>query len=234
MRGRRVRAHPAGTWLEAMMPKPLSDHERRVLDYIVAYLQTNTYQPSIREIGREFSIKSTKTVSELLQSLANKGWIERDPSRSRGVRLLGLEMRPDTVSLPLFRASDGDGDGVQPYLLDRKLVTAAGAYLLIMEGDHLVEEGIRAGDLLVVEPQAPGALQVGDIVAVRTGQATSIRRCHATAPALVLEPARPGELPLTLSSEQADAVVQGCATTVIRQLRPASEPAAIAVAAQGA
>jgi repressor LexA len=215
------------------MPKPLSDHERRVLDYIVAYLQTNTYQPSIREIGREFSIKSTKTVSELLQSLANKGWIERDPSRSRGVRLLGLEMRPETVSLPLFPDADDDA-APAPFLLDRKLVPAAGAYLLVMEGDHLVEEGIRAGDLLVVEPQTLSAVQAGDIVVVRTGQATTIQRCHATAPNLVLEPVRPGELPLTLSSEQAASVVQGCVTTVIRRLRTAREPAAFAVATQQA
>jgi repressor LexA len=215
------------------MPKPLSDHERRVLDYIVAYLQANTYQPSIREIGREFSIKSTKTVSELLQSLANKGWIERDPSRSRGVRLLGLEMRPETVSLTLFPDADEDA-APAPFLLDRKLVTAAGAYLLVMEGDHLVEQGIRAGDLLVVEPQAPGDLHVGDIVVVRSGQATTVQRCHAATPALVLEPVRPGERPLTLSSEQAASVVQGCATTVIRRLRTAREPAALAVATQQA
>jgi hypothetical protein len=72
------------------MPEPLTDLERRVLEYLVQYLRSNTYQPSIREIGREFALKSTKTVSELLQSLADKGWIERDPSRSRGVRLLGV------------------------------------------------------------------------------------------------------------------------------------------------
>jgi repressor LexA len=88
------------------MPKPLNDLERRVLDYVVEYLRNNTYQPSIREIGREFSIKSTKTVSELLQSLAVKGWIERDPSRSRGVRLLGVEMRARTVSVPLYDSPD--------------------------------------------------------------------------------------------------------------------------------
>ena len=74
------------------MPKPLTDMERGVLDYLVDYVRRNTYQPSIREIGAEFAIKSTKTVSELLQSLADKGWIERDSSRSRGVRLLSLQL----------------------------------------------------------------------------------------------------------------------------------------------
>ncbi len=44
---------------EAMMPKPLTSLERRILDYLVEYLRQNTYQPSIREIGKRFGIKST-------------------------------------------------------------------------------------------------------------------------------------------------------------------------------
>ena len=42
----------------------LNELERQILDYMVQYLRTNTYQPSIREIGERFRIKSTKTVSE--------------------------------------------------------------------------------------------------------------------------------------------------------------------------
>ena len=75
------------------MSEPLSKMERRILDYLVDYLKRNTYQPSIREIGRRFGIKSTKTVSEYLQSLADKGFIEREASRSRGVRIVGLELQ---------------------------------------------------------------------------------------------------------------------------------------------
>ncbi|HEX5521520.1 MAG TPA: hypothetical protein VFX29_07465, partial [Longimicrobiaceae bacterium] len=64
------------------MPDRLTKLERRILDYMVDYLKRNTYQPSIREIGKRFNIKSTKTVSEHLQALADKGFIERDASRS--------------------------------------------------------------------------------------------------------------------------------------------------------
>ena len=49
----------------------LSEMERRILDFMVQYLRANTYQPSIREIGERFGIKSTKTVSEHLQALAD-------------------------------------------------------------------------------------------------------------------------------------------------------------------
>ena len=100
------------------MPEPLSELERRVLEYLVQYLRSNTYQPSIREIGREFSIKSTKTVSELLQSLADKGWIERDPSRSRGVRLLGVQLHPDGVPMPIY--GEAEHPPIGGLILDRR------------------------------------------------------------------------------------------------------------------
>ena len=71
------------------MPEQLSTMERRVYHYLLDFLGENTYQPSIREIGTRFRIKSTKTVSDVLPSLAAKGYMQRDPARSRGVRLLG-------------------------------------------------------------------------------------------------------------------------------------------------
>jgi len=76
------------------MPEPLFDLERDVLDYLIAYLRRNTFQPSIREIGRQFAIPSTRKVSEILKSLEAKGWIERTRSRSRGVRVLGFAREP--------------------------------------------------------------------------------------------------------------------------------------------
>ena len=84
------------------MPEVLSKIERRILNYLVDYLKDNTYQPSIREIGKRFGIKSTKTVSEHLQSLADKGFIERDASRSRGVKILGMNLSPGVLNVPMY------------------------------------------------------------------------------------------------------------------------------------
>ena len=87
----------------------LTDLEQRILDYMVLYLRTHTYQPSIREIGHHFGIKSTKTVSELLQSLAEKGVVERDPSRSRGIRILGLDLNAQYGVAALLPRPGGGG-----------------------------------------------------------------------------------------------------------------------------
>jgi len=209
------------------MPDQLNELERRVLDYLVEYLRTNTYQPSIREIGREFSIKSTKTVSELLQSLAQKGWIERDPSRSRGVRLIGMEMRAQPVSVPLYDAPDSAAPSGQ-LQLDRMIVSSHGAWLIPMAGDHLAEEGIRSGDLLIVEPVEFAALEHGDIVLAHTAGSTAVRRFSGSGAEHQLDPVRRGELPLTLTARQGRSVVRGRITGVVRRLRPPQQHEPIA------
>jgi repressor LexA len=146
-----------------MMPKPLTSLERRILDYLVEYLRKNTYQPSIREIGKRFGIKSTKTVSEYLQSLADKGWIERDPSRSRGVRLIGMDMSPATVTVPRV-GSTVPADVPVAFELDRQLAGSNGTFCISMHGDGLAAEGIHDGDLLLVEPIDRSDLESGDLV----------------------------------------------------------------------
>jgi len=84
------------------MTEPLTAMEQRVYQYLLDFLAENTYQPSIRDIGKRFQIKSTKTVSDLLGSLAAKGFIERDPSRSRGVRIVGYSAVGGTQPIPYY------------------------------------------------------------------------------------------------------------------------------------
>jgi repressor LexA len=198
------------------MPNPLTDLERKVLDYLVEYLRTNTYQPSIREIGREFSIKSTKTVSELLQSLADKGWIERDPSRSRGVRLLGVELHGAALTVPFYDVVDS-AEPASHFHLDRKLVSSESCFLVAMKGDHLAENSIRSGDLLLVEPTETEALNDGDIVLAVIGVDSTVRRFTRRAGEAVLEPSRPGEVALTLSPRQSSSILRGRVSAVLRR-----------------
>jgi repressor LexA len=211
-----------------MMPDPLTDLERRILDYLIEYLRTNTYQPSIREIGREFAIKSTKTVSELLQSLADKGWIERDPSRSRGVRLLTIQMRAETVSVPVYETSDSMTISTH-FDLDRKLVPGNGAFVLAMVGDHLREEGVLPGDLLIVESVDAESVENGDLVLARNGGGSAVRRCVRHGTELSLEPVRRGELPLTLTPRQAAGVIRGRVSSVVRRIRPVIQAESLAI-----
>ena len=166
----------------------LTDIEQRILDYMVFYLRSHTYQPSIREIGHHFGIKSTKTVSELLQSLADKGVVERDPSRSRGIRILGLDLNASTVSLPCYGdisevvAGLRSGRAEQRVCLDRQLAKRNGGFMVHAPGDRLAAAGIGEGDLLVVQPVRVEELADGEIVVARVQAVTDYYQLEKRGP----------------------------------------------------
>src|SRR3569832_425487 len=142
------------------MPDQLTTIERRVYHYLLDFLGEHTYQPSIREIGKRFRIKSTKTVSDILQSLAEKGYIERDPSRSRGVRLLGYSTVARTQPVPFYGEVAAGDPALLPHnirswiTLDRRLVPSDVAYFLRVDGDSMFGRGINDRDFVLVNPAA--------------------------------------------------------------------------------
>jgi repressor LexA len=176
------------------MPPNLSEIERRILDYMVEYLRSNTYQPSIREIGEEFGIKSTKTVSEHLQALADKGFLERDPSRSRGVKILGMDLNAQAVSVPCFAQLPEGHRGrrtsrAEMFLtLDRRLAGDRGAYFVQARAEDLASLGCVEGDYVLVEPATVSELPDGAIVAARLNEQSAYYRFSRNGNTIQLQP----------------------------------------------
>jgi len=177
---------------------PLTEIERKILDFMVQYLRENTYQPSIREIGERFGIKSTKTVSEHLQSLAEKGFLERDPSRSRGVRILGVDLSGDSVSVPCFASMPEGADGLhaqKPEMrlsIDRRLGGAKGAFFVRASVGDLALLGVHEGDYVLVEPVELDDVEEGAVVVARIGTSTWYHRLTRNGMGLKLESLSPG------------------------------------------
>lgn len=161
---------------------------------MVQYLRANTYQPSIREIGERFGIKSTKTVSEHLQSLADKGYLERDPSRSRGVKILGMEMSPHAVSLPCYReVPTGAGDKPDAHLsIDRRLGGDRGGFFVRAGASDLAALGIHEGDYVLVEPASLDEVEDGAVVVAEVGNGSWYHRLVHNGTGVRLESLRPG------------------------------------------
>ncbi|HXY29774.1 MAG TPA: transcriptional repressor LexA [Gemmatimonadaceae bacterium] len=179
------------------MPETLTTIERKVYHYLVDFLTENTYQPSVREIGRRFHIKSTKTVSEILQSLAIKGYIQRDPSRSRGVRLLGYEGATRTQPVPYYgKLASGDHPLVPENCLgyitvDRRFLPSESVFFLKISGDRMVGRGIFDGDYVLVA-HAPTAAH-GEVVAARLAGEVAVGLYERRGDAIVLSSAGSGD-----------------------------------------
>jgi repressor LexA len=179
------------------MSEPLTQLERRVYHYLIDFLAENTYQPSIREIAKKFRIKSTKTVSDLLHALESKGYIQRDESRSRGVRLLGFAAAGNIQPVPYY----GKIHAGEPCLLpehrkyfitvDRRFVPSEDAFFLKVRGESMVGRGVLDGDFVMVTPSARA--KDGDMVAARLGEDATVKTLTHRGATIVLEPANVGE-----------------------------------------
>ena len=174
--------------------EPLTEIERKILDFMVQYLRANTYQPSIREIGERFGIKSTKTVSEHLQALAEKGCLERDPSRSRGVKILGVDLSADTVAVPCFAEmpADGASDADAYVSVDRQLGSRDGSFMVRASAGDLAVLGVAEGDLVLVSPATIDDIDDGSVIVAEVGAASTFHRFSRNGAGVKLEALQPG------------------------------------------
>lgn len=179
------------------MTEPLTQLEKRVYHYMIDFLAENTYQPSIREIAKQFKIKSTKTVSDLLHALERKGYIERDESRSRGVRLIGFAAAGHTQPVPYYgRIHAGEPALLAEHrkgfiTLDRRFVPSEDVFFLRTRGDSMVGRCISDGDYVLVSPSARA--KDGDVVAARLGEEATVKTLTHRGATIVLEPANVSE-----------------------------------------
>jgi repressor LexA len=202
------------------MPEPLTQLEQRVYHYLIDFLADNTYQPSIREIARQFQIKSTKTVSDLLHALERKGYIERDQSRSRGVRLLGYAAAKGTQPVPYY----GRIDASEPSLLaehrsgyitvDRRFLPADDTFFLKVKGDSMRGRGILDGDYVLISPSAKA--KDGDVVGARFGGEAAVKTLTHQGETMVLEPA--SEDGRSIDAGASDFALLGVVCAVFRPL----------------
>ena len=179
------------------MTEPLTPLERRVYHYLIDFLSENTYQPSIREIAKKFRIKSTKTVSDLLGALSVKGYIERDQSRSRGVRIVGYGNQSSTQPVPYYgRVHAGEPALIPDHrighlTMDRRFLPTDDVFFLRIKGDSMIGRGIFENDYVLISPSTRA--KDGDIVAARLGEDATIKTLTHKGGTVVLEPANESE-----------------------------------------
>jgi len=214
------------------MPEPLTQLEQRVYHYLIDFLAANTYQPSIREIARKFRIKSTKTVSDLLHSLESKGYIERDESRSRGVRLLGFAAAGSTQPIPYYGRIHAGEPALRPeyrkgfITMDRRFVPGEDAFFLKVRGDSMTGRGILDGDYVMLSPSARA--KDGDIVGARLGEEATVKTLTHRGSTIVLEPANDGERAIEVGPKD-DFAILGVVSGVFRPFWEEDPPPTLTV-----
>ena len=82
-------ARSAPSRIPRRIRRDLTPRQRKVLEVIRDWVERFGYPPSVREIGDAVGLTSTSSVHHQLRTLERKGYLRRDPHRTRAVDVRG-------------------------------------------------------------------------------------------------------------------------------------------------
>jgi repressor LexA len=217
-------------------PARLTPRQRKVLDVIRDWVERFGYPPSVREIGDAVGLTSTSSVHHQLRTLERKGYLRRDPNRTRAVDVRspedlsedhgtavgtsadGVLERPTPAFVPLLGDIAAGGpilaeqavESVFP--LPREIVGEGELFLLNVRGDSMVEAAITDGDWVVVRQQP--VAENGEIVAAMIDGEATVKTFKRRGGHNWLMPANPAYDPIPGD----DATILGRVVAVLRRL----------------
>ena len=198
-------------------PDALSSQRAAVLAFLRRELAAGR-APSLAEVAEAFGFASRNAAQKHVQALVGQGLLEQVPGRKRGLRL--PEGHADLLPLPVLgRVAAGVPIGAdigldQQLWLDRRLFSPVPDYLLKVQGDSMIDDGILDGDLVGVH-RTPDARDGQTVVARIDGELT-IKRLRRERRRLRLMPRNPAHTPIDVEPGQ-DFAIEGVYCGLVRR-----------------
>ncbi len=201
--------------------EPLTTAQKELYDYLVEYIGSNQYSPSIRQMMKAMNLKSPAPIQSRLERLRNKGYIDWHEGKARTIRIIHRE----SSGLPLLGAIAAGGL-VEPFIdVEEKLDLSSlfrrpDCFALRVVGDSMIEDLIAEGDLAIMRSVASGEdLKEGEIVAARVeGLGTTLKRFYREENKIILKASNPEYPPIQARANQVQ--VQGILVGVWRGYQP--------------
>jgi repressor LexA len=209
--------------------KPLSAKQQQILEYMHAFVEENSYPPSIRDILSGCRISSTSVVDYNLKALERAGYIRRDREVSRAIELLdGKARRSRVVAVPVLGQiaagspipvpGSGAVDTPDESVEVSTDVTrgSVDVFALRVRGTSMIDALVNDGDLVLLHPTQ--AAENGEMVAVWLKQEneTTLKYLYREGDRIRLQPANSAMAPIY--TDAANVEVQGKVVSVIRTM----------------
>jgi len=192
--------------------KELNEKEKKILDFLNSEIAERGYPPSVREICKAVGLKSTSTVHAYLEKLDKDGYIIKDATKPRALKVVGskvqrpvyeqegLYSRKELVDIPII----GKVTAGVPILaveniedtfpLPVELVQNSDAYMLRVQGDSMIEAGILDKDLVLVKQQSTASN--GEIVVALIDDEATVKTFYKEKTHVRLQPRNPNYDPI--------------------------------------
>ena len=224
----------------------LTERQLEVLRFIARQIDEAGYPPTIREIGEALDIRSTNGVNDHLKALERKGYLTRDPVKSRALiptsaarGVLGDAAAPSNVvsitkatSRPAARLVEipivGRVAAGQPILAQERiedtvhvdsflLGTNKKVYGLRVQGDSMIGDGILPGDYIFVKKQLDA--DDGEIVVAMIDDEATVKRVYFEGDRVRFQPSNPRMAPIYVrKSDFRSTMILGVVVGIYRKL----------------
>ncbi len=212
------------------MKSQLSAKRKRIVDFILRFMEKKGYPPTVRDIQSGCGISSTSVVDYHLKVLEKEGHIRRDAEVSRGIELLGRASSLPKVQVPII-GQIAAGEPV-PVPGSETWDAAAGAdllevtadltqgrqdiYALKVKGMSMIDALINDGDIVLM--QYVNTVDNGEMAAVwlKAEKEATLKKVYIEPGRVRLQPANSQMQPIYAEPENVE--IQGRVIAVIRQL----------------
>jgi repressor LexA len=206
----------------------LTQRQRAILDFIVESVERRGYPPAVREIGQAVGLASPSTVHAHLQTLEDRGYLRRDPTKPRAIEVRWGEHahveRPAAQSLPIYGSIAAGPTSLAEQVQEGTLavpedfIDDTPHFVLRVKGESMIGAGINDGDYAVVRVNASPAN--GEIVAAQvegpTGESeATVKRFRRDGNRILLMPENPSMEPIVAPP---DLRVLGKVVAILRRL----------------
>lgn len=188
----------------------LSKRQQMIYDFICNEVELKGYPPSVREIAEAVGLASSSTVHGHLARIESKGYIRRNPTKPRAIEILDESYTEITKDNALYVPVIGKVTAGVPVTAVENVeeytpIPSSTAhsddqlFILIIEGDSMINAGILDGDKVVVKRQTTA--NNGDIIVALTDEdEATVKRFYKEIDHIRLQPENDTMEPIRLDN----------------------------------
>ena len=203
----------------------LTTKQRRILDFIQSFQQSEGMVPTFREIADHFGFRSMTAAADHVRALKRKGALEVRARHARALRVITPldSHKRQVVDVPVFGAipagyaREQQQDAVGCISIDVKTLGTRNRnriFALQVRGDSMIGKNIVDGDYVIVEQgRSP---RTGDVVAALIDNESTLKTFvmrHGKPSLRAENPKYPELIPAT------DLAIQGVMVALVRKTR---------------
>ena len=147
--------------------------------YIINYKKENGISPTVRDICKDLTIKSTATAQYYIDKLIERGLINKQGDKKRSLTVKN-KFSSDTITVPLlgtitagtpiFAVENLDGY----YQIPSEYDSVNDLFMLKVKGDSMINANILDGDKIIVRKSE--TCEIGDIVVALLDDSATVKR----------------------------------------------------------